>query len=769
MTSPWLRRILLRLLEPDGPLLRAASKVDGELQLKFVFPSERLPMRTQLLLRSYEGSQALSMLPTYAGKLSMVNAPTGYELHTTVLGYYFLWFTYYVVKGTGSQVAPASWGSPGAQRHHQWPGMGSPFQGFRTPDVLHIKTATGRRHPYLELLIMYMTVYVPSPEKVAPVLSARMAASSAAAASVIDTNETFGAHGMRDRSSIGSPVTPGKMQKMYSFASFGDSAHTFVEYNGVRGAETLLLSTVVDAWLSDFSAVDGGMLESPGQGMRQSAASAMKRAYQLPYQPPPEDLLASLRLLLKYLIDPRDEIGAGCGYYKTVTQASASNPTLRSPQKTGNGMPQKRTAAEIKESVCVIRKPLYFMLRTAFQQWPNESTSRMSPMVDVMMAYIAPWVVRGSKLPIQQKDTIAGHLSAVVGRAAGSGALKQGELDERWLAHISDNIPFYSILLDGFLNLQYRRASLFPDSVARQLARVLGHLAGYPQLIKTVSEAETAYNSALGDASSPRAGQSAAQRVVAQLNELEGSSIHHGSLTLFSEGMHGGAGGAAAILQSLQSASATGKLEKRRLNDAQDSCARFFGHRMRPTFGEVPTHMDTDRPGNTPSPRHESPMDAAVNGGGDGGLTRSPMNENGEGALGSALRQRRGSPCGGHPEEADVGIAQGRGEASGILPKSSWRDVKYKGDWMHRPFGQDEIPLLSKFFVRVSDRINGVPLLREKGWRVNLRPLGEKQSLVLFLAVFIFMFLVRVICVSMQTTSGPSHSHLNSRRNYGGY
>ena len=740
------RRILLRLLAPDGPLLRAASKVDSELQLKFVFPTERLPVRTQMLLRSAEGTRALSMLPTYAGKLSMVNAQAGYELHTTVLGYYFLWFTYYVVKGAGSPAAaPSPWASPGAHPH-QWAGgggggVGSPFQALRTPDVLHIKTSSGRRHPYLELFIMYMSVYLPSPERVAPALSARMAA---AAAGALDPGEAAGAHGARDRGPGGSPS--GRMQKLHPTASFGEGAHACAEYNGVRGADALLLSTAVDAWLSDLAARDAGAGGSPGRGMRQGAAGAMKRGYQTPYQPPPEDLLASLRLLVKYLIDPRDEMGAGCGHYRPAAPA----PALRSPQKAANGAAHRRTAAEVRESVCIVRRPLYGMLRTAFREWPNESTSRMSPMVDVLMAFIAPWVVRGSRPPAQQKDSIAGHLSAVVGRAAGAGAggPKRGELDERWLEHVADNIPFYSILLDGFLNLQYRRASMFPDSVARQLARVFGHLSGYPQVMKIVSEAEAAYGAA-ADAplSSPRAGQptAAAQRVLAQLGELEGA--HRGaSLALFSEGMHGGASLAAAILQSLQSACANGKLEKRRLVDAQDSCARFFGKRVHPSFGEA--HAQAS-PGNPPSPRGPEP--AADAGGGT-----PPANGGG-----AELRQRR--PPGG----AD-GRAGGAGGAS--IPKSSWRDVRYKGDWMHRPMGENEIPLLSNFFIRLSDRINGMRLVATP---VNLRSLGEVQTVAcvaVLLAILALVWWLRsLLAPSLANDVRPAFGARRGSYHYGSH
>ena len=753
-------RILIALLAPDGLLLRAASKVDSELQLKFIFPSERLPAKTQILLRSGEGCQALSLLPHYTGALSMVNAQAGYELHTSVLGYYFLWFSYYVMKRSSAQVAIGSsmW-SPMAGTN-QWGGIGSPFQNFaasRAPDVLYTKTGTGRRHAYLELVLTYLKCYIASPDKVAPSLSTKFAASAAAAARLIDGDGM--PHGGRERASA-SPFSRG--HQMYRpTGSFGDSTSSLkasAEYDGTRGSNTLFFATVIDAWLSEFVKPDGAT-ENVGQGQRQSSNGHFGSGYLVAsYQPPPEDLLASLRMVIKYLIDPNDEMGAGCGPLYSA-KAAPSSPLIRinqpSAQKKKPPAPAKRSMTEINDSICIIRKPVYAMLRGAFQQWPSDSQARMTPLVDVLMAFIAPWATVSSsgsssnaaKTP--PKDSLAGHFSSVVGRAAGSGmnAQQSANLDQRWVSYVSENIPFYSILIESFLSLQYRRAAMFPDSVARQIKKVLGQIAKYPQVAQLVSDAEHAYNSDLGVSGStdgsPRGNPSAAaQKVIAQVAELEGSSgTHTVSLALFSENMHGGGAGlAAAILQSLQAACRNGKLERRRLDDAQDACINFFGHRLHPT-----SHVDGI--GSPQSPASPFAPD-------DG------MYRDGEGE--ASLRRRQTGA------DVDAGTTM---RTAGILPKGSWKDIKYKGDWMRRrEVGQDEIPLLTFFFVDLSTRINAMSFMRTRGWTVNLRPLGEIQSVRFFVAVFLLFALLCYALSHISFTDGDDYygyDHYQHHRSYG--
>ncbi len=80
-----------------------------------------------------------------------------------------------------------------------------------------------------------------------------------------------------------------------------------------------------------------------------------------------------------------------------------------------------------------------------------------------------------------------------------------------------------------------------------------------------------------------------------------------------------------------------------------------------------------------------------------------------------------------------------------------WQEVRYKGDWIRRPVASNEVGLLVRVLVKVSDRVNrtlgldqqagqeeeepetvvqqGMLWARRKQWRVNLRPLAEVQML----------------------------------------
>ena len=86
------------------------------------------------------------------------------------------------------------------------------------------------------------------------------------------------------------------------------------------------------------------------------------------------------------------------------------------------------------------------------------------------------------------------------------------------------------------------------------------------------------------------------------------------------------------------------------------------------------------------------------------------------------------------------------------LPRSSWRDVQYKGDPLRRPVATYEVALLVRLLVALSQRANawlrldqawtpeeedapenrvqeGLAWLRRRGARVNLRPLADARNL----------------------------------------
>ncbi|KIZ00357.1 hypothetical protein MNEG_7603 [Monoraphidium neglectum] len=139
------------------------------------------------------------------------------------------------------------------------------------------------------------------------------------------------------------------------------------------------------------------------------------------------------------------------------------------------------------------------------------------------------------------------------------------------------------------------------------------------------------------------------------------------------------------------------------------------------------------------------------------------------------------------PEE-EAGAA-GPAADVGDLPRAGhWQDLRYRGDWMLRPIASNEVGWLARLLVSISRSINsacaldGVPLrapapapapapgaapaggarragaapggqeqpetllqewllvARRRGWRVNLRPLAEKQTLAWLLAAALLLY-----------------------------
>jgi hypothetical protein len=103
------------------------------------------------------------------------------------------------------------------------------------------------------------------------------------------------------------------------------------------------------------------------------------------------------------------------------------------------------------------------------------------------------------------------------------------------------------------------------------------------------------------------------------------------------------------------------------------------------------------------------------------------------------------------------------------LPRSTWKEVRYKGDPMHRPITSFEIPFVVRMLVAMSERLNsmlgldrGVPTadepppenrveevllrLRYRGTRINLRAAADVRNLF-WVPVAWWLMMVLVRCV----------------------
>lgn len=89
---------LLELLRPRGPLSQAMRGADMDGATRFLFPRERLPTHTQMLLSTSAGRAELLRWPQYASGL-VTDGAGRLSIQMTVTQYFFAWFSFYVFRG----------------------------------------------------------------------------------------------------------------------------------------------------------------------------------------------------------------------------------------------------------------------------------------------------------------------------------------------------------------------------------------------------------------------------------------------------------------------------------------------------------------------------------------------------------------------------------------------------------------------------------------------------------------------------------------------
>lgn len=89
---------LLSLLSPRGALFQAMRGADVDGATRFLFPRERLPTHTQMLLATAAGRAELLRWPQYESGL-VTDAAGRISVHMGVTQYFLAWFSFYVLRG----------------------------------------------------------------------------------------------------------------------------------------------------------------------------------------------------------------------------------------------------------------------------------------------------------------------------------------------------------------------------------------------------------------------------------------------------------------------------------------------------------------------------------------------------------------------------------------------------------------------------------------------------------------------------------------------
>ena len=466
-------REFLAFFSPESSFVRAMRAADGDRLVQFAFPLERLPERTQRMLQTESGEAALNRSPPYAGCIKRDSAGK-YQVHLGLYDYFMFWLAYFSMRPGGSRGSSSLSSMYGRSSGPSSPfksdlgkfgsaSLGSTVLGGQWPStpLTLSRQSTQRVHPYRELLLKHMSFFLPR----------ELASVTDWSKGTTDVDSRQGEVLVSILSEFWMPVEEAQSTDVARHAS-----SPFRSFSS--------MGRVVDA------AMRNAGMSSPrivGERPRE-----MTRRYS--YTPPATEHVNAVTLLVTYL-------------FAELPDRRKENP---------EAMKVIERAREL------IQRPLYCFLRDAFTQWPTESSMTLSPIVTLWVCYLAPWCAKHPESQVKSTSTRSGSpramltsplKSPLVSSDRGAPAVakyddallppgKEFEFDDdlvdtpgrfSHVRHVLKSIPFYHELMKHFLELCCKRVPLDAEGTASALLAVLEPLASAPKLLRLLQDVEDGY------------------------------------------------------------------------------------------------------------------------------------------------------------------------------------------------------------------------------------------------------------------------------------
>ena len=529
--------LLLDFLSPNGQFMKAVLAADADGLMQFAFPLERLPERTQRMLRA--DPAALNARLPYRNCVQR-DAHGRAHVHLGLYHYFLFWSAYYACSS-----ARSPYGDGGGGRGRNPYGYG--HSGHRSGAWMDWPmTGLGGRQrqgiqPYRELLLSHLRCFLPRG----------------------DEADRGGAWGSGSQTpGAGWPRGP------------GDASYRRANRVGASQGE-MLVSIMAEFWLpganegqrggqranEGMSPYASGIHDGRSNGaagrhhspssaspypLSMSPLSSMQRQYS--YNPPSDDLVNAVNLLVTYLYAEPADVSGGVKRAQPSGGAQLAAPVSprspRSPRTPANdagggsavgaskrvnasrsggspGVQDLGVDAEVERAKEMLQKPLYKFLREAFVYWPNESTANLGPVMNLWVTYMMPWTLsfpaphrrrsgsggsptsRGiEKLSrgIEAVQAVAADIKSNSPKFVGdrsplsssaSPRRTKQPLDEM---HVLRNVPFYCELMKHFLELCCNRVPVDAEGTATALYSVLRSLASCPEAVRILEQVEAAFN-----------------------------------------------------------------------------------------------------------------------------------------------------------------------------------------------------------------------------------------------------------------------------------
>lgn len=748
-------RAFLRLLSPNGPLFLAIYNADADGSIRFHFPRQRLPVHTQLLLASPAAQKILAAWPQYASLYTEDPSAAGHgHIHVSVFQYFCYWFAFYAIKGSDSSSGLVFKGSSRTTLHDY------PFG--------HSKSSDGGRRggqeklPYPSQFGGVTEGHDPSD----PSFSVRRVAKEALhhlshrhSPSVLDQTSTLGsivdletavkrpyAALLRQfmvsllprptdamQSSVASPEKRNGASVRLQSSAYASPTRGFqreVRYGDTRSRGLVFYSTLIEFWLKDAN-----------EPVPLHSTEAV-RAATISYEPPSEELLDSLTEMIRYTTvcqsppTARPAQGTPTAWLPPSPVMSQNGLSTIGSQRKPHASPTAgpvRLGPAAQPGAQLLFRQFYRFFYRAFSLWPDQRS--IKPLLRPFLACIAPWQsgsLGGGQGQGAQREAsgfthnITSHVSEFVhrvshkdhaGHPSTQSGLVAGQMysSDLWEAHVLSNVPFYLILIPLFLERCVSRVSMRGESAVQDVMRVIAPLEASGELVDLLRVVERDVNKYA--ASHPRRAEGPFAeylpwlydqvldwQAAASINVLGEVSSQAGKLSeeyaMFSISIGNGEKWPAALIAKDLLDLSSSILKPEAFNKFSQALEKVL------PIADV----------------SKDPTTASLLAGGS--LTRRGGLTGGVGEMDAILKHQ-------------------------CLPRSSWADVRFKGDELMRPVTSFEIAALVRILVAASrwmNRVIGLDpngsltepetrfqeivfALRRKGWRINLRPLADLRTL----------------------------------------
>ncbi|MQM16074.1 hypothetical protein Taro_049026 [Colocasia esculenta] len=714
-TDPDVAARVFDLLSPRGVLMSSVSVVDRHSLVKFVFPVERLPEWMRFALQNERLCSVLpDLCPLFRSRVKEDPVQGSCQIQLNVFEYYMFWFAYYPICRGKSENSDAMVVRKSRRfRLENWTSS--------WPTLSSSSSQSGQKRGcslYLRLLYAYLRAFVPK---------------------------------------RGLGVCQPYRSSLFHYSS---------NYDGsvILQAE-FLVYTFIQFWMvdNDFSPLPVSLCSSFGLSFPFQAV--------LGETPPTPGLGEVLLLLVRYLnstlVSPSDgslrvEYGEDSGWNSSPSYNVGKSSSV---MVSSDGFVDSWNS--------LIRRPLYRFILRSFLFCPIGSSMRNSGQVfSLWTSYMEPWKISPEdflefEAPVIEKSETSGKNRNHFQDRSNEGKERcRSELGytSAWEGYITSNYLFYSSLVVHFLGFAHKFLHANVETMTQMVLKVLNVLTSSRELTDLLRKIDAAYHSKYAGpslATSDSAVYKCIPSIRQQLQDWENGLCESDADGSF-------------LCENWNR-------DLRLFSDNEDGA-----HRLLQLF----------------ILRAESEIQSLPRG-------NTAQNLQNLDALRSQMSTLFGGPVRISPSPAMSKVAGSRGSTSGEgftpkhpgVGKSRWADVKYRGEWMRRPISDSEVAWLARLLVKLSDRLNAVlglhqsisgisdgpvyiklspndvvtagrpkealwmllalvgswlgsichtlvEFMRERGIRINLRPLASKK--------FVLVLLVYAIVTILRKTVGRS-------------